>query len=349
MNLDSRVTSAVAETTTAPLDVERRLVELRRTRRRRGTVKVGAALAAAVVVVTGVAMNGRQPSAPQPAPAPPPATLHGGAVLAVTSDGRVVQVTGSALPHVPSTAVPEAPLRFSSDGGSLAYAADGTVHRLDLRTGSNLSLGPCPDPDCLVAYNDDLTRSATRDERAIVVDEVTGGAAPSRFEVGATPSGISWSPAVFALAYTTHLSGRATLETMDPSSGHVTRLAMLPPGVSVLGTPAWAPSGHSIAFVTRDGSAGGSAAITLEAVTVGADPLVTEVHQIDRCACSSYAPGIAWAPDDSRLLVSLPGRVPTADGGPIWSVLRDGSHWRRQASGTFGSGLAWQPPVTGRE
>ncbi len=348
MNLDSRVTSAVAETT-APLDVERRLVELRRTRRRRGMVKAGAALAAAVVVVTGVAMNGHRPSTPQPAPAPTPATLHGGAVLAVTSDGRVVQVTGSPVPHLPSTAVPQAPLRFSADGASLAYAVDGTVHRLDLRTGSNLSLGPCPDPDCLVAYNEDLTQSARRDEQAIVIDEVTGAAAPSRFEVGALPSGISWSPADFALAYTTHRAGRATLETMDPRSGHVTRLVTLPPGVSVLGTPAWAPSGHSIAFVTRAGPAAGSAAITLEAVTVGADPLVTEVHRIDRCACSSYTPGIAWAPDDSRLLVSLPGRVSTADGGPIWSVLRDGSHWRRQASRSFGGGLAWQPPVTGRE
>jgi hypothetical protein len=69
---------------------------------------------------------------------------------------------------------------------------------------------------------------------------------------------------------------------------------------------------------------------------------------IDRCVCAGYLPAIAWSPDVPRLLVTGPGSV-SGSGGPIWSVGRDGSSWSREVSGTFGDGLAWQPPVSAQQ
>ena len=145
MNLDSRVSSAVAETTSAPLDVERRLVELRHTSRRRRTARAGAAVVVAAVVVTGLAINRHQPTTPRPAPAPQPSELHGGAVLALTPAGRVTQVGGPGLDSPPPAAAPEGPFAFSHDATSFVYAAGGQVRRLDLRNGDDAAIGACPD------------------------------------------------------------------------------------------------------------------------------------------------------------------------------------------------------------
>ncbi len=348
MNLDSRISAAVDETTSAPLDLEARLGDLRTLRRRRATTRAGAALAAIAVVAAGVAITRYQPAAtPQPAPAPRLVHLHGGAVLALRSGWAVTQVKGPALPGLPPAAAPRGPLMFSQDGAFLVYAAGDVVHRLDLRSGSDAEIGDCP-RDCRAAYNEDLTQRAIAVEHDIVIDSVEGSGRSTRLPIGAPASGIAWSPASGSIAYTTERGGRATLEVVDVETGEIRRLVEPQAGDSLLGTPVWSPDGHQIAFVTRFGPEEKSASIGLQTVTTAGDPLVTDVHVIDRCVCSGYLPAIAWSPDGSRLLVTGPGSAP-GSGGAIWSVGRDGSSWRREVAGTFGDGLAWQPPVTAQQ
>ena len=178
-----------------------------------------------------------------------------------------------------------------------------------------------------------------------MVANVDGSGTPARLHLGTQADHLTWSPASFALAFTTHRHGRATLELVDLGTRRVTRLVQLQAGDGLLGSPAWSPSGHQIAFVVHAGREGDSALVGLQAVTTVRQPLVTDVHEIDRCVCQGYAPGIAWSPDGTRLLVTGTGRARNA-GGPLWSVLSDGSQWRRQVAGVFSDAVAWQPPVT---
>ena len=232
---------------------------------------------------------------------------------------------------------------FSGDGAFLVYAAGDAVHRLDLRSGSDEQMGDCP-RDCRAAYDQDVTQRAIGVEDDIVIDSVEG-ASSTRLPIGAPASGIAWSPDGGSLVFTTERQGRATLEVVDVGTGETRRLVEPQAGDSLLGTPAWSPDGHQVAFVVRFGPESRSASISLQTVTTAGAPLVTDVHPIDRCVCSGYLPAIAWAPDLTRLLVTGPGTAP-GSGGAIWSVGRDGSSWHREAAGTFGDGLAWQPPVT---
>jgi hypothetical protein len=349
MNLDSRISAAVDETTNAPLDLEARLGDLRTLRRRRATTRAGAALAAIAVVAAGVVITRYQPATtPQPAPAPHPVQLRGGAVLALTADGAVTQVKGAPLPHVPAAAEPRGPLTFSIEGTSLVYAVDGRVHQMDLRSGEDVVLRDCPDASCTVAYSfsEVLTQSATAEGNTIMIEDSSGTAV--RLPIGARPTRLAWSPARSALVYATRRAGRDTLEVVDIDTGAVTRLLRLQTGDRLLGTPVWSPSGHQIAFVTRFGPAGESALISLQTVTTVGDPLVTDVHMIDRCVCADYVPGVAWSPDSNRLLVTGVGRA-QGSGGPVFSVLRDGSVWRLDEPGSYGHGLAWQPPVSAQQ
>jgi hypothetical protein len=343
MTLDSRFRNAVAETVQAPRDLDARLGDLRRTRRSRA-VQQGVVLGTvAVVAAAGFVLQRHQPTIPQPAPQP--TQLRGGAALGLSQGGSVIQVAGPALPHRPDTALTSGPFSFTHDGASLVYAVDGGVHRLDLRTGTDDVIGDCPDSTCAIAVNEDATLSAVADGTDIVVTDLASGRA-DRLTIGAPPARLSWSPQSGLIAYTTTRGGRATLETVERESGTVTRLVRLPEaGDRFVSAPTWGNGGHQIAFVVHFARPGTSGLLELMTVTVIGTPLVTEVHEVDRCVCSDYAPGIAWSPDDNQIALTAPGRRSNGTAGSVKIVVRDGSRWRTVTTGSFTGALAWQAYV----
>jgi hypothetical protein len=342
MTLDSRFRDAVDETVGSQRRVDDRLGDLRRLRRHRAAQRAGVALAAVSVVAVGLALHAHRPGSPQPAPPTP--ELRGGAVLGLTPDGAVVQVAGPRLAHLPGSAVLTGPFGFTRDGTSLVYAADGAVRRRDLRSGVEETLGTCPDRACAVAYNEDASRSAVAVDHYIVVSD-EGSGETTTIAIGAAATHLSWSPGSGSLAFVTRRGGSATLEALDVDSQRRSRLVRLQAGDGFVSTPVWAPNGHQIAYVVHFAPAGESGLVELQTVTTIGHPLVSDVHEVDRCVCADYSAGLVWAPDANRIAVTG-ASTRSGSEGAVLSGLRDGAQWRRKAPGAFTAALAWQPPVT---
>ena len=337
MTLDTRIRTAVDETVGTPLDVEGHLADLRRTSRNRFVAKAGVAFGAVALVAAGLTLYAHSPRTPAPTPSPKPS---GGAMISLRPDGTVVQLAGSPLRQLPARVLPDGPFGFVDDGRALAYAADMVVRRVDLRTGETSGLALCPTARCDdVAVSPDLTRYAVAEGDRVVVHAV-GSARATTYPIGTPVSRLAVSTGGFAVAYTTRRNGVETLELTGRRPGEITTLVRLQAGDYFTSGPSWSPDGHQLAYVVHLGPVGETAHLELETVTTVGKPLVSPVRVLDICTCSRFAGGIAWSPDGTRIAVAAVRRSATGTG--VWSALRDGSGWRREAAPATGR-VAWQP------
>lgn len=337
MTLDTRIRTAVDEAVRTPLDVDVRLADLRRTSRNRFVAKAGAALGAVALVAAGLTLHGQPSRTPEPAPSP---RSSGGAIVSLEPDGTLIQLAGPTLAHLPGRVLPEGPFGFVDEGRTLVYAPDVVVRRMDLKTGETSGLALCPTSSCHdVAVSPDLTRYAIAEGDRIVAHTV-GSVRATTYVIGAPVSHLAPSPGGFAMAYTTRRDGAQTLELVGRTPGEITTLVRLQTGDYIASGPTWSPDGHQLAFVVHEGPAGRTAHLVLESVTTVGQPLVSPVRVLDICTCRAFAGGLAWSPDGSRIAVAGVSR--SAIGTGIWSTLRDGSGWRREAAPATGR-IAWQP------
>jgi hypothetical protein len=89
-----------------------------------------------------------------------------------------------------------------------------------------------------------------------------------------------------------------------------------------------------------EGPAGRPAHLTLETVTTPGGPLASLLRVLDIYTCRGYAGGLAWSPAGTRIAVAGVSRWSV--GREVWSSLRDGSGWRREAARAAGP-VTWQP------
>jgi hypothetical protein len=337
MTLDTRIRAAVDETVRTPLDVDGHLADLRRTWRNRFVAKAGAALGAVALVAAGLTLHGHPSRTPEPTPSP---RSSGGALVSLEPDGALVQLAGPTLAHLPDRVLPDGPFGFVDDGRALIYAAGTVVRQMDVKTGETSGLALCPTSSCdEVGVSPDLTRYAVAQDDRVVV-HVIGSVRTTTYPVGAPVSRVAPAPGGFAVAYTTRRKGAETLELVGRGPGDITTLVRLQAGDYIASGPTWSPDGHQLAFVVHQGPAGDSAHLALETVTTVGHPLVSPVRVLDICTCRGFTGGLAWSPDGSRIAVAGVSRAATGNG--IWSTLRDGSGWRREAAPATGR-VAWQP------
>src|SRR5690606_138953 len=114
----------------------------------------------------------------------------------------------------------------------------------------------------------------------------------------------------------------------------------------------WSPTSDRIAVLTasRVGDSGPELDLEL-AMMDGTGSSHEVIAELGRCACLGLAPGFAWAPDGTMLVVDMPGpdaSSPPPDAGG-WGVylMDDTGTVLRQIRGEGGSGdPAWQPVMS---
>ena len=338
MNLETRIREAVDEALLTPLDLDGGLLHLQRTRHHRAAARAGAVAVLVALVAIGFSLDRHQAAAPQPTPAPH--DLTGGAMVSLTQEGQVVQVAGPHLPYLPVSAAPLGPFEFTHDGSALLYAADGDLRELDLATGVAKVLAPCTqsicidrlDPDGRTRAHGPWPRHCLRERRLTLGPGVLGrrrDGTPRALVVARRQAGrVLRRPRPLPDVRRARWTARAVTWSGSRKFLH---------SDVVMGDLMWSLDGHQIAFLLR--TASGEA--RLMTVTPTSDPLLETVRVLGDCTCYHALPSLAWSPDGTRIAVSLP--TDTASGGPIWSVRRDGSGWRRESAGGFDNRLAWQP------
>jgi WD40 repeat protein len=333
-------------------------------RRRRATGTVVAACLAMAVAVAGVALA--RSTDHRHEPAPPIHYVPGGAVLGVDFNSEVAtQVAGKPLPALPGFPPHPDTLEFSPDGTRIFYASfEGGLYSLDLTTGQETLLGSCPPPrgdTCAGVVAPDGTRVAYALHHNVYLKDLRTRATspvfrPEHATIDSFVNALSWAPDDRRIAFVENSWGKSEsswLTVLDSATGKITHVVG---DVAAEGPPAWSPDGTALAYIraTRvPGQQPGVGKISLVLMTVpagGGEP--RQVHAIgtckyvDRPSHKSYScglPGLAWAPDGTRLAVTLPS---SPDVGPVYSVRTDGSGWHKLSDGNFYYGLAWQPPAS---
>lgn len=337
MNLETRIREAVDEALATPLDLDGGLLRLQRTRRHRAAARTGALATLAALVAIGFSLTRHQDAVPQPAPSP--RHLLGGAIVSLTQEGQVVQVAGPHLPYLPVSAAPLGPFEFRDGGSALLYADDGDLRELDLATGVTRVVAPCAQSACVDRLDPDgRIRATVRGDAITFATAESSSVRESSIDVGMSPVALSWSPDGRQVVFSAvHEQSPMSVELLDRETRRVTRLAEFLHSDTVMGDLMWSPDGHQIAFLLRTASG----EVRLMTVTPTSDPLLETVKVLGTCTCYHALPSLAWSPDGTRIAVSLPSD--TEEGGPIWSVRRDGTGWHKEAAGAFDNRLAWQP------
>jgi Tol biopolymer transport system component len=332
MNLETRAHLATDETLGLPLDVEGGLTALRRTRRRRATAKAVAASVALVAAVSAVLVARQQDRAPEPV-----GTFRNGPILSLSVNGIVQRVSGPWPTGLPPTVDVEGPFAVSPDGDRLYFAKDHEVRAMDLVTGEQTDLAPCPGSHCLAAVSPDGSHVAVLRGRGFDVTDVGSGALHRISTAPSTVFAPVWSPDGSQMAFL-----GPDLMVVDVATGTVRTVSRIADSLGE--QPAWSPDGRTLAYVEhRPPRQGGQVRvqrlILMTVPTDGGRP--QEVHSLGRCACIRSFPAVTWSPDGQRIAVTRARHVLV--GGPAYSVRPDGSDWRRVAGGSYQDRLVWRP------
>ena len=342
MRLDDLARTATDELVerSAP-DVGAALTELKATRRRRNTGRVGAAGLVMAVVAAGWTIASRDSGKPEPVEP----IVRNGALVVVSSRYLLIVEPGEKELTRPTNLEPFTELAFTADGDEMVYQAPRRqLVARDVMTGEERLLGHCdPTAICRPALSPDEQWLAIPAEDSIVLHRVGGAEGPRLADLGVVYN-VSWSPDGTALAVTSTKglqllasdgSSRKTLVPYDPG-----RFAF---------DVAWSPDGSSIAFIEiRPHEVGANFPPSSYALRlVNSDGRGRWLAGLGDCRCAGVSPpSFAWAPDGSEIAYTRaagPLNQTRADG--VHLIRPDGTGQQRLNHGTNGN-LAWQPIVT---
>lgn len=348
MDLDTLVRSATRELLEQPApDVEARYAALRRTRSRRGFARVVVAAGAVIAVGLGTwQMMG--PEKQRPEPAPPPAEVTNGTLLAASLTANPHAFTwspalgdpiGALAEGLPEDIAKHSYLQFTSDGSDVIYQDDADhMVALDLTTGASSELVTCLVPSCKGVLSPDGTTMAYGTADGVLLQDVRTGEAVRRLvpDLGrvAPPA---WSPDGTRLAFERVGVGGIYTVNADGSDQRLIRELARPTSAV-----AWSPDGSRVAFFdTTKTSDDGSGDTRFTAMTVNRDGSrpVTLLYA-GHCTCGGlFPPSLAWSPDGELIAIATTQR---RGGAALYTVRPDGSDPQAVRAGYYGP-LAWQP------
>jgi Tol biopolymer transport system component len=355
MNLDTRVVEALEDTHSATsVDPGEGLTRLRRTHARRRTGLAVTCVLAAVVVAATISWGLSRPNAATE-PANSDDLVGNGVLLAWTPGG--LREVGGHLQHLPGilSSTPggswfddDPALGFSADGSRLFYVSDEHVRALDLGSGEEQVLAPCPpaDPEgvpCRPGVSPDGSTVAFAVGTTLRIHAADG---ETVVELPGSPmSAPVWSRDGGRLALTlgrVEDSGLvdSSLYVVDADGTDPHRAALRQEdAAALLSRVSWAPDGGSLAYVDAWNLGDGRIRFgirTVDLVTGRVDSLAGGGTCV---TCSGVNPAVVWSPDGRQIAFS-------SYGGRLRSVpaRADGAEPALVSVG-YGTSMAWQPVV----
>jgi WD40 repeat protein len=285
---------------------------------------------------------------------PPPEVrltrLPGNGAIVVVGDGegRLTALGDADAAAVADLKLPIAPdttdLSWAPDGRRLAYAAPGGVWIVDVRDGTVRQLTECGAYRlaCTIAWSPDGSLVAVAHPARLDLVDPSDGSTETIDRISAV-GGVglmspSWSPDSQRIAFVDGPGDVGDLRVInrDGSGGQLIHRSRAAHSIGIW-DPAWSPDGTTIAYIGSDEWADDEQwTLNVTVVNVdGSNPRV--VAEAGRCWCLNFSPGLAWAPDGTKLALVVPGD----DDSGLHIINPDGTGLRRV--GPAWAAPAWQP------